>query len=87
MAISGISSVTTITPQTTTPAQLEAAKSAPSEAAKSGDSDKASSAASSPAPAAQAPTVLTQGASSAHHHKKPHHPAPGQPGYAVNKKA
>jgi hypothetical protein len=87
MAISGISSVTTITPQTNTPAQADAAKSAASDAAKSGDSDKASSPATSPAPAAPAPTVLTQGTGSAHHHKKPHHPAAGQPGYVVNQKA
>ena len=82
MAISSISSVTTITPQTTTPAQADAAKSADSDAAKSASSDKAS-----PAPATPAPTVLTQGAGSAHHHKKVHHPLPGQPGYVVNKKA
>jgi hypothetical protein len=77
MAIASISSVKTITPQTTTPAQADAAKSA--------DSDKASSTANAPATAA--PTVLTQGGGSARHHKKIHHPLPGQPGYQVNKKA
>jgi len=76
MTISSIGSVATITPQTVTPAQADAAKSA--------ESDKASSASTSSTPA---PTVLTQGSGSSHHHKNAHHPLPGQPGHQVNKRA
>jgi hypothetical protein len=53
-----------------------------------GKSSSEAPAQAAPAQAAPAPTVLTQGTSAAHHHKKKvHHPLPGQPGNQVNKTA
>ena len=87
MAISSVSSVTTIPPQATTPAQADATNAAAvkSPTASSPAADQTSSAAS--APAGAAPTVLTQGSGSVNHHHKKHHALPGHPGHQINKSA
>jgi len=87
MAISSISSVTTITPQTTTPAQLEAAKSAPSGLLSLAIPTKHQTRQLRPRLLPRHYGSYAGDQLRFHHHKKPHHPAPGQPGYAVNKKA
>jgi hypothetical protein len=79
MSISSISSSVNVTQAAT------AAQTAPSTSPKQ-TSEKAEGGATPQA--ASAPTVLTQGASATHHHKKkPAHPLPGVPGHQLNKTA
>ncbi len=82
MAISSVSSSTNV-PQSSAGTQPQATQ--PQQTSDKTDAGKSDSDKSASTPA---PTVLTQGTGTAHHHKKKiHHPLPGQPGYQVNKKA
>ena len=88
MAISSISSATTIAPQATAPAKADSDNSTSDKSSTTPTpvSDQSSSASTPSAPVV-ASTVLTQGSGSAHHPHKKHHALPGHPGHQVTKSA